>query len=187
MRSTALGLLMLAAAAAGCAKTQARTQPEPPPLDVPAVPPRVIATLEDDAPEPETARDETPPAATTRPTRPPPKPTAAKEPAKPEPPRLDIAPPPEAGGDTRPPPPQLRTPQTASNPQMERKVRDTLGRAGRLLNAVDYNALRPETKVQYDTAKRFMAQAEEALKEKNYVFAIYLADKSETIAKALPR
>jgi hypothetical protein len=187
MRCTVVGMLLVVAAAAGCAKPQARTMPEPPPLDVPAVPPRVIAAAETDAPEPDVARDETPPASV-RPTRPPPaKPPATKETAKPEPPRLDVAPPPETASETRPTPPQLRTPQTVSNPQMERKVRDTLTRAGRLLNGVDYNALPSETKVQYDTAKRFMTQADEALKEKNYVFAIYLADKAETIAKALPR
>ena len=173
-------------AAVGCAKPQTRTQPEPPPLDVPTVPPRIIAAAEVEDPEPDVARDEAPPAPT-RPPRVPAKPPAAKEPPKPEPVRTDVPAAPEAAPEARPSPPQLRTPQTVSDPQMERKVRDVLQRAGGLLNAVHYGGLRAETKVQYDTAKRFMAQADEALKEKNYVFAVYLADKAETIAKALPR
>jgi len=39
--------------------------------------------------------------------------------------------------------------------------------------------------VQYDTAKRFIQQAEDALKAKNFVFAEQLADKAATLAAAL--
>lgn len=184
MQTFALILALAVLAVSGCAKAHARTEPEPPPLAAPAVPPRIIAPAEAESPEPDVAREETPPSPA-RPARPAPRPPAPKtEPARVE----STPPPPDTPPDVRPPPPpQLRTPQTASDPQMERKVRDTLTRAGRLLNAVDYSAQRAQTREQYDTAKRFMVQAEEALKEKNYVFAIYLADKAETIAKALPR
>ncbi len=42
-------------------------------------------------------------------------------------------------------------------------------------------------RAQYDTAKRFLQQAEEALKTRNYVFAGKLADKAATMAAVLVR
>jgi hypothetical protein len=42
-----------------------------------------------------------------------------------------------------------------------------------------------DAKIQYDTAKRFVRQAEDAVKSKNLVFAKNLADKAATIADQL--
>ena len=60
-----------------------------------------------------------------------------------------------------------------------------LSRATRDLNRVDYNRLSAERRDQYDQSRRFGAQAEEALKERNLIFAATLADKAATLAAEL--
>ena len=70
---------------------------------------------------------------------------------------------------------------------MERKVRALLANAARDLSRVDYRSLSVDAKAQYDIAKRFSEQAEEALKVKNVVFAGQLADKAATLAALLIR
>ena len=81
--------------------------------------------------------------------------------------------------------PLLRTPDTANDAEVSRKVRETLARAGDNLNKINYNGLNQGAKGQHDTARRFIAQAEDALKSKNLVFARYLADKAENISASL--
>ena len=78
--------------------------------------------------------------------------------------------------------PQLRTPQTADGTEAERTVRATLERAKRLLGTVNYNPLSNERKKAYNDAKAFIQQAEDALKQSNYVFAQSLSTKAETLA-----
>jgi len=46
-------------------------------------------------------------------------------------------------------------------------------------------ALSPDAKAQYDTAKRFMVLADQAIKDRNFVFARTLADKAAVIAGVL--
>ena len=53
------------------------------------------------------------------------------------------------------------------------------------LSHVDYGALSADAKAQYDTAKRFMVLAEQAIKDRNFVFARTLADKAAVIAAVL--
>jgi hypothetical protein len=50
---------------------------------------------------------------------------------------------------------------------------------------VDYNRLNADARTQYDQAKRFASQADEALKARNLVFASYLADKAAALAAQL--
>jgi DNA replication protein DnaC len=69
--------------------------------------------------------------------------------------------------------------------ELERNVRARMSEASRNLERTDYRALSPDRKEQYDTAKRFIQQAEDALKVKNLVFAGQLADKAATLAAAL--
>jgi len=64
-------------------------------------------------------------------------------------------------------------------------VRDLLTRATRDLARVDYRRLSNEGKSQYDQARRFAEQADQALKERNFVFAATLADKAATLASQL--
>jgi hypothetical protein len=64
-------------------------------------------------------------------------------------------------------------------------VRDVLVRATRDLGRVDYGKLSADGRAQYDQSKRFSQQAEQALKERNLVFATTLADKAATLAAQL--
>ena len=50
---------------------------------------------------------------------------------------------------------------------------------------MDYVALSADAKVQYDTAKRFMVLSDQAIKDRNFVFARTLADKAAVIAAVL--
>jgi hypothetical protein len=62
-----------------------------------------------------------------------------------------------------------------------------LGRATRDLSRVNAASLNADGRSQYETAKRFIQQAEEALKARNIVFASKLADKAATMAAVLVR
>lgn len=68
---------------------------------------------------------------------------------------------------------------------MERRVRGLIARATSDLSRVDYQALNVDARNQYDTARRFAAQAEDALKAHNVVFANNLADKAAALAAQL--
>ena len=72
-----------------------------------------------------------------------------------------------------------------ANATTERGVRDTLARATRDLNRVNYSRLSAEGRAQYEQSRRFSAQAEQALKERNLIFAATLADKAATLAAEL--
>jgi hypothetical protein len=64
-------------------------------------------------------------------------------------------------------------------------VRDLLTRASRDINRVDYGKLSVDGRSQYEQSKRFSQQAEQALKDRNFVFAATLADKAATLATEL--
>ena len=131
----------------------------------------------------------------------PPPEVADAEPPKPAPvrpaPRRNPAPPAEAQRDPEPPPPvaaapatpepgrELRTTSSAADAAAERQVRDLLSKASRDLNRIDYRKLSNEGRSQYDQAKRFADQAEQAIKERNFVFATTLAEKAATLAAQL--
>ncbi len=112
---------------------------------------------------------------------------AAPRPADPAKPPEKVEPKP--GETVTPPktdePPRVRTPQTANDEQADRHVRGVMSRAQAALNNVDYQSLSAAARQQYDTAKRFIAQANNALTIRNYVFARNLADKADTLARQL--
>ena len=164
--------------------------PPPAPLEVPVVPPRLVGPVMVE--EPELPQLEVP-----EPTPPRPRPRPA---SKGDDPVVKVEPPPDSTtkpDDSATPPPSsgssaasgpaplLRTPDTANDAEVSRKVRETLARAGDNLNKINYNGLNQGAKGQHDTARRFIAQAEDALKSKNLVFARYLADKAENISASL--
>jgi hypothetical protein len=68
---------------------------------------------------------------------------------------------------------------------MERAIRALSRRAQADLNRVDYESLGHDARANYDQAKRFITQAEEALRVKNLVFAETVADKAATLAGQL--
>jgi hypothetical protein len=179
-------MALLSAAALGCARAQARTTPVLPPLEMPVPPPRtveptLVATPQAgpplvDAPKP------TPPGAllaNTPPQRP--------EPARPEPPKPAAAP--EAGAVEAQRPPQPATTLQTIPPQkegeVEQAIRAQVRRATADLSRVQFQFLSPDRKVNYEEAKLYIRQAEEALLEKNLLFARTVADKAATLAAQL--
>jgi len=171
--------------AAGCAKVGAKGSPDGPPLEMPAPPPRVIAPMDEPiAAAPTEPLEPAPaPASTTR--RPARRPANAGDAnQKPEPapavePPLPQATPSESA-NTTPPAPTLRAPGSAEKP-----IRDRVVIAQRDLARVDYAKLSEDGRAQYDQSKRFIQQAEQALKDQNFVFAATLADKAATLAAEL--
>lgn len=177
--------------AGGCIRPRPNTRPQPAALDVPPPPARVIVPVEPD----EEPADETPATQPEekerRPTRPRPstrveRPETAKPTdLKPEPPAAEAPRPPAATGT---PLPSLQPVLPASPGEMEKRVRDQLAQASRDLQRIDYRVLSADGKSQYDTAKRFIEQAGQALTEKNLVFAARLAEKAVGLStNLLPR
>jgi type IV secretory pathway VirB10-like protein len=179
----ALGIGVVGVGSFACAKAQAAA-PTGPPLDVPAPPERVLAPVEEpvtaSAPPPETP----PPAAAAVAPRTPPRPPARREPEKPPEPAPAAAtttPPPAAPEQPR----ELRPASPAADAAAERQARDALARSSRDLARVDYGKLNADARAQYDQSKRFTEQAQQALRDRNFVFASTLADKAAALAAEL--
>jgi len=181
---------------AACTHAHANTTPEAPALEMPPPPPHDVEPIETEPLSSTTTAepDETTrrPSVRPRPTSPPgpsspPARTDTKpaEPAKPdtvpEPPKPEVKP-----EEPRPTPP-LQTAPATTDGETERAIRGSIQRATGDLNRVDYRALNADGRTQYDQAKRLMRQAEDAVREKNLVFARSLADKAETIAAQLAK
>jgi hypothetical protein len=178
---------LLVGSFAACAKARAETVADGPPLQVPEPPERVLLPAEEplvattpSAAELEPAVAAGPPPRTpvARPA-PEPQPQPATPPAAVAPPAT-AAPPPRAPVETR----ELR-PATPTTADTERSVRDLLARATRDLGRIDYGRLSADGRAQYEQSKRFSSQAEQALRERNLVFAATLADKAATLAAEL--
>ncbi len=179
-----LYVCLVAGLASGCVRARARTTPTvTPPLDVPLPPPRLVEAAEEPPPpEPLTLPAEPAHSTLPRPPRTPPVPAQQTESAKPpEPPK-----PPEEPKESKPPAETtLRTTPTQQEGELERRTRGLLLEATSNLNRTDYGRLSPDAKGQYDSAKGFVRQAEDALRTKNLVFASYLAEKAATLAAQL--
>jgi hypothetical protein len=159
---------------------------ELPPLDMPEAPPRTVEPIEPQ-----------PPAVVALPDEPrtnlPPRPPASQRtdtPRAAEPPRSDQTAPPAAEParpTDEPPRPNttLQTTPTQREGEVERRVRILVAQAMNNLNQVNYQALNADARNQYDTAKRFAIQAEEAVRSRNLVFASNLADKAAALAAQL--
>ena len=186
-----VGAMALAGAAAtGCVHASAKAATDSPPLETPAPPPRVIETAEVAPPALVPLIEE----PTRQPVRPAPRP-AARPPAtagRPESPdaRPETSPPAEpprvAEEPPRPsPPPILQTTPPGAEGDVERAIRGIIARASDDLARVNYRVLNADARTQYDTAKRFIEQAREALRQRNLVFARNLADKALGLAAQL--
>ncbi len=172
---------LLAVAVTACGKHRVATQPDLPPLAAPTPPPRVVTPPEPEeqppAPAPEPARR--------TPRRPPPKNEAAPAP-KVEPPKA-----PPAKPDTIAPPPETQPPSTlqikpgGSQQNLEEQARTLLRQARADLGQIKPKSLNADGKAQFETATRFVEQADQALKDQNFVLAQRLADKAATIAAVL--
>ena len=178
----ASSVVLCGVVAAGCAKAQA-SAPAGPPLDVPEPPARVLAPVEEPVTASAPAPEAPPPAPVATTPRTPPRPPARRaEPEKPETPAPAAATAPAPPAD---PPRELRPASPNGDAAAERDARDKLARASRDLSRVDYGKLNADTRAQYEQSKRFMEQAQQALKDRNFVFASTLADKAAALAAGL--
>jgi hypothetical protein len=172
-------------AAGGCSRLAARTAPAPPPpLNVPAPPPRAVETADAEPPSPGTLVDA--PASSAPSTR---RPTPRVEVPKAEPPK-PAEPPPAPVAEVPPPaeapkPATLQTAPPEREAALEQEIRGKLAQALKNLNGIDYKKLGIETQQQYDQAKSFATRAEEAIRAKNLVFAQTLAENAEKMSAQL--
>jgi hypothetical protein len=178
-------LMMLPLGVGGCTGLHARAAG--PVLDTPVPPARVIPQAKQPiesqpivASPPVGEVQTSTPAAINPPEVAPPTPPPAPPPAQPAVTAdRPIAPP------SQEPPPTL---QTTANPEAaEQRTRAALANATRDLGRIDVRMLSADGKAQYDIARRFVAQATEALNLKNFEFAQQLADKAATLAALLQR
>lgn len=181
-------IALFAVSGAGCASAHAKSLPMIPPLDMPTPPPREIRTADMDQPPPaelieEPARHAAP--NTLRRSAAPPKPDASRDdpPPKPEP----TTPPPEP---VRPveearPPTTLQMPRAGSEGEAEGKIHTLLARATADLNRVNRRSLSVDARTQYELAQSFVRQANDAVRQKNLVFAMSLAEKAAVLAAQL--
>jgi hypothetical protein len=178
-------LAALSLTSAGCHRAHAKTLPESPPLEVPAVPPREVEPIEVETPQPVPLPEE--PARTPQPRLRPAVPAPRVEPPKTEPPKTEQPPveAPKPEEPAKPPAPLLQTTPPNTEGDLERGIRATLTRAQTDLNRVDAARLNADARVQYDTAKSFIRQAEQAVRTKNLLFAKSVADKAAVLAAQL--
>lgn len=175
----ALCAVLLTASLGACAaKAELRTEVELPELDPPPPPPRVVADYTEPEPPPIEPAIEDVPA----PVRPP-----VRQP-RPEQ-KAETSPPAEQPVESvaRPPAPSLTITPSAGAEQTTAAIREIMSRAERDLGRVNVGALNADGRTQYDTARRFLQQADAALKVRNIVFAGKLADKAATMAAILVR
>ena len=174
-----VAVVLLSASLGACAaKAQVRTEVAVPLLDPPPPPPRVVAVY---APEPEVLpiTPAVEPATQVRPPTRPSRPEQRPETSTTTEPVESVV---------RPPSPSLTlTPTPGSEAQTVTAIRDLIGRATRDLSRVNSSSLNNDGRAQYDTARRFIQQAEDALRSRNIVFAGKLADKAATMAAVLVR
>ena len=166
------GLGAASLALSGCTKVQAKTPgPAPTPLAVPDPPLRLQFPVDVEPPPPPPPATERPATPATPPNRP--KPTPAPTPTP--------APPASSAGETTAPP----VVQTSDQAQNETRARDHLRSAETNLSKVQSKPLGRAAQDQYDSAQKFVRMAKEALTARNYVFAVYCAEKAATLAALL--
>jgi type IV secretory pathway VirB10-like protein len=173
----------------GCLHASARTIVDSPPLEIPAPPPRIIETVEVTPPAPLSLPEEpprqpvSPPVAAVPPARPVPR---AEAPVRSEPPpRLEPPAEPRVAEEAPRPTPTLQTTPAVAEVEVARGIRVTVDRAAADLKRVNFSALNGDGRTQYNTARRFIAQAEDALTKRNLVLARSLADKALVVAAQL--
>jgi outer membrane biosynthesis protein TonB len=182
-----LVLLLLTIGLSACASGRAQVIEDRPTLAVPPVPPRTIEAqppVEPPAAEPIVEPvPPLPPAPKPRPNRsasnsnttepkPDPKPEQTGEAAN-------------AAAPNSPPVAALRTPSTPSGPEATRQVKEALQRTNGILSKVDYQKLSTEKRENYDMAKAWMQQADDAIKKDDLRLALSFAERAENIAKQL--
>jgi hypothetical protein len=175
-----LTLVALTATLGACAvKAQVQAEAELPLLDPPPPPPRVVAIYPEEL-------ELVPVTPIVEPAVPRPPQRAARPESKPEPNTPDPAPAPEPPKPA-PPPSLTLTPTPGSEATTVVAIRNLMSQAARDLARVNTASLNADLRAQYETARRFLQQADDALKARNVVFAGKLADKAATMAAVLIR
>jgi hypothetical protein len=182
----AVVLAALSLTTTGCTRKVIAAAPPPVPLAVPSVPPRIVGpvVVPEDRPQPVA---EAPAVPAQRPaSRPPrnraPDPAAETSVEDPQRARAEGA---EPAAAPATPVPLLRTRDTANDAEAAKKVQEVLRRAEQSLAKVNYRGLSPNGRQQADTARRFITQAGDALKNLQLTLALSLADKAEALSTAL--
>jgi len=178
MRASLIASVLLAiAASAACVKTHAQRPDPPSPLAAPAPPNRVIIP----AVLPDPVEPSTPPT--------PPPPTPSRPPATssrpPDRPAASTAAPAQAAPEPASPPVVLQT--TSAPGELDKQTRLQINTAKQNLDKINAKQLNSNAKAQYDMARGFIRQAEQALNAKNFLLARDLADKAAVLAKELAR
>jgi hypothetical protein len=93
----------------------------------------------------------------------------------------------EAPPTPPPPPPLTLTPVTGREAKTEASIRALLAQVTRDLGRVNPSGLSADGRTQFDAARGFVQQAEDALKARNLVYASKLADKAAAMAAVLVR
>jgi hypothetical protein len=166
----------------GCsAKAKAQTLPDGPPLAVPSAPAHAVVIEQ-------VAVEEPPPELPPAPEPAPQTPTVTRTPTRTSPPRAETPAPQPAVAPQPPPETQaVRATPAAASAAEERAVRALMKKAADDLEHVDYKKLSKEGQAQYDQSKRFSDQANQAIKERNFPYAMTLAEKAATLAAELVR
>ena len=174
--------MAIAVLAGACTSNPARSSvtvpleiPEPPPrvaIDpVPAVITESPAAAERPAPTP-AARPPSPASSTPAAAAATPQQTATAPVTAAEPPRPT-------------PPPELRPAGGAGRTPTAAQVRDRVVRTKQKLDAIDRRRLNAGKQNDYDSARRFLAQADAAVKDNNLLLAESSVEKAETLADGL--
>lgn len=177
-----IGLAAVLSVTSACAHAKATTVAELPPLDMPEPPPRVVEVIEPE-PLPVAVLPEEPRTnVRSRPAQP-----ARQDTPRQDAPRIDpvIAETPKPADDAPKTPTMLQTTPTQREGELDRRIRILVAQARNDLNRVNYQALNTDARNQYDMAKRFATQAEEAARARNLMFANNLADKAAALAAQL--
>ena len=173
-------VMLVVMSGAACAKARANTEIVMPELMPPPPPPRIVEPLAID-PVPTIEPGPVESALVTPPAKNPP-----RVPTKVEPPKVEETPAAPAPAPANVPTLTLK-PGPSVQAQTEASIHALLERAARDLQRVNYAALNADGRAQFDAARRFKEQAEDALKNANLAFAGKLADKAATMAAILVR
>jgi hypothetical protein len=190
MNRAAVVLFSAGLIASGCARAQARVEIPPPPLDVPAPPARVVQTTDGEVPQPVGLAGDPADGAPALPATPRARQTpTTSRPDTPRPPAADATKPdaPDAAkpSDEPRPGPTLRGAPTQQEEASMANIRARLTRASSQLQLIDYGRLSTDAKDQYDRAKSFIREADDALRARNLPFAASLTDKAVALAAQL--
>jgi len=173
---------VLALVSAGCT-TRVAAMPFAPPLEVPEPPARTVVPPEQPLPAEASVPEAPVPAIAPAVPRPP----APRRAGTTPPPEPEVRPdaPPAAAPNSPDPSRELRATSSVADAQAEKAVRDTLARATRDLGRVNVSRLSADGRAQFEQARRFSQQAEQAIGVRNFFFAATLADKSASLAADL--